>query len=101
MFRAVFTSFSGAHRADLFTFASLFYFPDNFANFYDAMLMVCEQLEETTCTVAMKQKITDAFSAHDIALTSPFSGDAYENNNGPESATDISTFTTTAAGIKT
>jgi Zn-dependent metalloprotease len=92
-------TFDGAHRADLFTFASLFYFPDNFANFYDAMLMVCEQLD-ATCDSAMKTKITNAFSDHGIA-GSQAGGDQYENNNGPESATDISTFTTTAAGIKT
>ncbi|MDA3821877.1 MAG: hypothetical protein PF450_04590, partial [Bacteroidales bacterium] len=94
-------SFAGAHRADLFTFASLFYFPDNFANFYDAMLMVCQQLEGTTCDSAMQTKITNAFSAHGIALEEPFSGDQYENNNGPEVATDISTFTITADGTKT
>ncbi|MCG2725166.1 MAG: hypothetical protein L6420_02725 [Elusimicrobia bacterium] len=84
-------SFSGAHRADLFTFVSLFYFPDNFANFYDAMIMVCEQLEDVTCNTAMKNKITSAFAAHGIA-GSLSGGDNYENNNGPESATDISSF---------
>ena len=86
-------SFPGAHNADLFTFASLFYFPDNFANFYDAMLMVCEQLESTckSGSPSLHDKITSAFAAHGIA-GSQAGGDQYENNNGPESATDINNF---------
>ncbi|MBU2530945.1 MAG: PepSY domain-containing protein, partial [Elusimicrobia bacterium] len=57
-------SFPGAHNADLFTFASLFYFPDNFANFYDAMIMVCQQLEGANCDSTMQNKITSAFADH-------------------------------------
>lgn len=83
------SNFTGLPRADIFTFNAMFYFPDNFANFYDAMLMSCTQIEGSTCDSAMKSKIAAAFARHGIPAGSA-GGDSYEANNGPEGATDIS-----------
>ncbi len=85
-------------RADSFIFNALFYFPDNFANFLDAMVSACGQLEGSACeSSGWKAKINSAFSNHGIS--SSVSGDAFENNNGPESAADVSSTNTVVATI--
>lgn len=102
--------FPGMPKADLITFAAMFYFPDNFANFYDAMMEACKYYSGTDCA-----KITTAFNNHGIPGYSA-SADAFDtyyttttgtglwdtlcrNNNGPECATDISTMTSLEATI--
>jgi len=89
--------FSGLPAADVVTFAALFYFPDNFYNFRDAMLDACKQLEPYGCTSTMRTGISNAFIDHGI-VNAP-NGDVYEkqggdpllceNNDGPECATEI------------
>lgn len=94
-------TFAGLSRADTLAFAALFYFPDNFTNFYDAMRDACDQFNlrwSGQCTAAMKAKIDTAFAAHGIGAAG-LGGDSLEtsassamcdNNNGPECASDIS-----------
>ncbi|MBI4351491.1 MAG: hypothetical protein HY550_08640 [Elusimicrobia bacterium] len=103
------TSFPGQSRADVLAYAALFYFPDNFANFYDAMVDACNQFNTKwggECTPSMRSKIQAAFSTHGIAAAA--AGDSYEvsthtamcdNNNGPECAVDISSFAAVTATI--
>ncbi|MBI4801161.1 MAG: hypothetical protein HY796_01440 [Elusimicrobia bacterium] len=90
--------FPNMPRSDVFVYTALFYFPDNFANFYDAMIEACKQLPGSGCDAAMQNKITLAFSSHAIAGIQA-GGDAFEGNNGPEWATDISTLSSLSATI--
>ena len=94
-------------RADIFAYAALFYFPDNFANFKDAMLDACRQLDSLNCDLAMQAKIENAFSYHGIGGDGD-SGDAFEDsdssamcrsNNGPECASDVGGRTSLSATI--
>ncbi|MDD2804522.1 MAG: FlgD immunoglobulin-like domain containing protein [Elusimicrobiales bacterium] len=108
----VFTSggFSGQSRADVLAFAALFYFPDNFTNFYDAMKDACTQFElrwAGQCNAAAQAKIDTAFAAHGIG-TAGIGGDGFEtsgssglcrNNNGPECAADISSLPSLSATV--
>jgi Zn-dependent metalloprotease len=89
--------YSGLHKADVYIFGSLFYFPDNFENFMYAMIDLCKKIEGSNCETS---KITQAFGAHGIPVssTTPIF-DPYEPNNGPEYATDISSFNTIIAYI--
>ncbi|KAF0126539.1 MAG: hypothetical protein FD189_966 [Elusimicrobia bacterium] len=101
-------TFDGQQKADVFTFAALFYFPDNFANFRRAFVAACEQLDPGGCT-GLKPSITGAFEDHGLRLNYYDAGDYYEtwnnsgtlcqNNNGPECSTDISTMTSVSASI--
>lgn len=86
------TTFAGLPRADVFIFDALFYFPDNFANFMDAMEMVCQRLEQSNCASGPNylSSIKQAFGEHMISTGPAAGGDANEPNNGPEWATDIS-----------
>lgn len=94
-------------KADVFTYAALFYFPDNFANFYDAFVEACELLDEGGCPVGMKTKIASAFSAHGIpdymtgadVYDTTQTGELCGNNNGPECASDISALTSLSATV--
>ena len=90
--------FAGRPAADVLTFAALFYFPDNFYNFRDAMKDACRQfeLDGYGCNSAMRAKIDNAFADHGIGVITP--GDSYEtgdnaqlcgNNDGPECASEI------------
>ena len=88
--------FAGRPAADMLTFAALFYFPDNFYNFRDAMKDACKQLEAYGCTPGMLANIGNAFADHGIGSIIP--GDSYEtgdnpqlcgNNDGPECAAEI------------
>ncbi len=105
--------FSGRNAADVLAFAALFYFPDNFSNYRDAMLDACSQLGDASnpnysgCTAAMRTKITTAFSDHGIGAALG-GGDQYEtsgysplcdNNNGPECSYDASAVTSLSATI--
>jgi len=100
-------TFSGMNKIDVFTYAALFYFPDNFANFYDAFVEACNLLDPG-CSA--RSKIDDAFGAHGILSYMSAAGvDGYDNaarsgslcgnNNGPECATDISTMTRLSATV--
>jgi len=89
--------YAGQHRADVFAYAALFYFPDNFANFMDAMTDACRQLDPANCSATMQGKIASAFGYHNIGVSGDGS-DPYEtsdvtglcrSNNGPECASDI------------
>lgn len=97
---------AGIPRADLFTYAALFYFPDNYANFYDAFKDACKQLDPANCNATMLGNITNAFAAHGISGGA--GGDSYEtsqgaplcqNNNGPECAADISSLPSLSATV--
>lgn len=100
--------FAGRNAADVLVFAALFYFPDNFYNFREAMLDACSQLEllGDGCTAAMRTKINLAFADHGIG--SAPGGDAFEisatsgmcdTNNGPECASDISSLSSLSATV--
>ena len=103
-------TFAGQSRADVLAFAALFYFPDTFANFFDAMKAACDQFERESsgqCTAAMKTKIDVAFADHNIGATG-VGVDAFEassstvlcdNNNGPECASDISSLSSLSATV--
>lgn len=103
-------TFSGQSRADVLAFAALFYFPDTFANFYEAMLDACSQFDmrwSGQCGSVARAKITSAFTAHGIGAAGS-GGDSYEtgsvsamcdNNNGPECATDISSLGSLSATV--
>lgn len=83
---------------DLLVFASLFYFPDSFRGFYEAMLDSCNTLNEQFPGSCLPERITNAFSTHGMITGGTVSThDDYEsaaggmcnNNNGPECAADI------------
>jgi len=102
-------SFSGQRRADVLAFAALFYFPDNFANYYEAMLAACKQFNATwanSCDATVQGKIFNAFADHGIG--SPAAGDLYEylgdsamcdSNNGPECAAEIEDLSSLSATV--
>lgn len=103
-------AFDGRSRAEVLAFAALFYFPDTFANFHEAMLDACTQLDlkyPGQCDAAVRSKITAAFTAHGISAVQG-GGDAYEDspssnlcesNNGPECAADISSLSSLSATV--
>ncbi|MDA8131025.1 MAG: hypothetical protein M0011_05925, partial [Elusimicrobia bacterium] len=102
-------TFSGLSRADVLIFSALFYFPDNFNNFYDAMIDACSQFDAKwggQCDALVRNKITAAFSHHNIGTAA--GQDSYEtgsnsalcsNNNGPECAADISSLSSLSATV--
>ena len=101
--------FSGQAKADVLTYAALFYFPDNYSNFYEAMLEACTQFNTKwvgQCAAPERAKIFAAFNEHGIGT--PRGDDAYEasstsgmcdNNNGPECASDISSLSSLSATV--
>jgi Zn-dependent metalloprotease len=100
--------YAGQARADIFAFGALFYFPDNFANFKDAMLDACRQMEGlAVCNAAMQAKIESAFSHHGIGSDGDAADDFEQSaasamcrsNNGPECASDIGNRSSLAATI--
>ncbi|MDQ7771929.1 MAG: FlgD immunoglobulin-like domain containing protein [Elusimicrobiales bacterium] len=109
VFNASPAAFAGLPRADVFAFAALFYFPDNFANFYEAFVDACRQIDGADCNADTISRISTAFNDHGIAPSYYDTGDFYEtnnnaselcrNNNGPQCATDISTMTSVSASI--
>lgn len=81
-------SFSGLRKADVYAFGAMFYFPDSFEGFREAMIDVCKNIESLDC---QEDKIINAFADHGI--TSDYTiVDPYEPNNGPTYAVDISSF---------
>ena len=81
-------TYEGLRKADLYAFGAMFYFPDSFEGFMEAMIDICRNIEGQGC---QEGKIRDAFAAHGI--TSDYIiVDKYEPNNGPTYAVDISTF---------
>ncbi len=102
-------TFAGKTKAEILAFAALFYFPDDFANFEDAMQDACTQFNTMwpgQCDSTVQDAIQAAFADHNIGSsagvdsfeTSP-SSPLCPNNNGPECATDASTFTVISATI--
>lgn len=106
-------TFSGLPVADVIFWAALFYFPDNFTNYFDAVKDACRQLEVLeagSCGGAGLTKldlITDAFGDHSIPVPGS-AGDSYEtsansgmcqNNNGPECAAELSGLSSISATI--
>ncbi len=92
-------TYAGLRKADVLTYAALFYFPDTFANFKDAMLDACRQFNVRwagSCNATAQASISNAFSDHGIGTFA--GGDAYEasptsalctSNNGPECAAEL------------
>ncbi len=80
-------SFAGLRKADLYAFGAMFYFPDSFEGFMEAMVDLCKNIEGSGCD---ETKIRDAFAAHGI-ISDYLIVDPYEPNNGPIYAVDIST----------
>lgn len=86
--------------SDLVVWGALFYFPDSFNGLYEAMVDVCNKLNnlqgnDGTC---QSTKITTAFNEHGLLSGSANAAtDEYEgkvgglcnNNNGPECAADV------------
>ena len=106
-------TFSGLPVADVIFWAALFYFPDNFTNYFDAVKDACRQLEVLaagSCGGAgfpYLNLITTAFGAHSIPVPGS-AGDSYEtsansgmcqNNNGPECAAELSGLSSISATI--
>ena len=100
-------TYLGQHRADVFAYAALIYFPDNFSNFLDAMLDACRQLEPVACNSTMQSKISNAFSHHGIGADGD-AGDLYEgsassgmcrSNNGPECAAEVGSLNSVSATV--
>lgn len=105
-------TFDGRSKAEVLAFAALFYFPDTFSNYLDAMLDACTQLDTKwgggTCDSGDRTAITAAFSDHGIGAATIDLNDVYEtasdsslcdNNNGPECASDASSLSSLSATI--
>lgn len=102
-------AYAGLRKSDVLTYAALFYFPDTFANFKDAMLDACRQFNTRwagSCDTAAQNSIALAFSDHGIGTFS--GGDIYErsatsllctSNNGPECAAELEDATSISATI--
>ena len=101
--------YAGRRRSDVLTYAALFYFPDNFANFRDAMSAACTRFNETwagTCDATVQAAILNAFNDHGIGTsvaTDPYEASATsslcDSNNGPECATELANETSIPASI--
>ncbi|PIR19584.1 MAG: hypothetical protein COV48_01200 [Elusimicrobia bacterium CG11_big_fil_rev_8_21_14_0_20_64_6] len=87
---AALTYDTGRSCADGLVFQALLFFPESFREFYDAMSRVDAMGLVPNCGVAgtAQAAINTAFGAHGLLLGS---GDALEDNDGFESATDVST----------
>ncbi|MCX7641875.1 MAG: hypothetical protein N2Z20_04495 [Elusimicrobiales bacterium] len=88
-------NFSGLSKTDVYVFGSMFYFPDSFEGFMEAMIDLCKTIESTGCE---EQKIRNAFAAHGI-ISDYTIVDKYEPNNGPTYAIDISSLSKIIAYI--
>jgi hypothetical protein len=88
---------TGRSCADGLVFQALLYFPESFAEMYQDMLQVDHLGAVPQCGGAniAQSDITSAFAAHGLIRL----GDAYEPNDGFETATDISTFNVVSATI--
>ncbi|HAT73263.1 MAG TPA: hypothetical protein DCS63_10660 [Elusimicrobia bacterium] len=98
-------TYAGQRKADVLAYAALFYFPDNFANFLDAMVDACSQFNARWPGSCDSANIKNAFADHGIG--SAAGGDAYEvgtssmcdSNNGPECAAETADKTSISATI--
>ncbi|MEK7234770.1 MAG: PepSY domain-containing protein [Elusimicrobiota bacterium] len=88
----------GRSCADGLVFQSLLFFPESFGEFYDAMRRVDAEGRVAACggTSAAQAAINTAFASHGLILGS---GDAFERNDGFETATSMSTRTAISATI--
>ena len=89
---------AGRACADGMQFQALLYFPESFSELYEDLLQVDKLGAVQACGGASVSQslIYNSFSAHGIL---PSQGDAYEPNNGFESAVDISTLGVISATI--
>ncbi|MFI5363746.1 MAG: FlgD immunoglobulin-like domain containing protein, partial [Elusimicrobiota bacterium] len=87
----------GQSCADGLVFEALLFFPESFSEMYEDMLEVDRSGRVANCGGASTAQadITAAFAAHGLIRQ----GDAYESNDGFETATDISTLNVVAATI--
>ncbi|MCM2267547.1 MAG: PepSY domain-containing protein [Elusimicrobiales bacterium] len=104
-------AYNGQRRADVLAYAALFYFPDTFANYKEAMLDACRQFNANpglygTCDASVQAGINTAFAEHGIGTSA--GGDAYEisdtaalcdSNNGPECAAEIANESSISATV--
>jgi hypothetical protein len=90
-------AFLGRSCADGLVFQALLYFPESFSEMYEDMLSADHMGSVPHCggANAAQSDITAAFSAHGLIRL----GDAYEPNDGFETATDISTIGAVSASI--
>ncbi|MBI4056333.1 MAG: T9SS type A sorting domain-containing protein [Elusimicrobia bacterium] len=86
----------GSVTADLYIFHALYFYPDSFQNFRDAVILACAALNGGTCSLGHTTNINNSFSAHGIP---PAAGDSLEPNDGLGVATDISTRPTLSATL--
>jgi hypothetical protein len=89
----------GRSCVDNLVFQSLLYFPESFGEFYDALRRVdADGRVAAACggAGAAQAAINTAFATHGLILGS---GDAYERNDGFETATDVSTRSSISATI--
>ncbi len=88
----------GRSCADGLVFQSLLFFPESFSELYEAMLQVDKLGTVASCGGAnnVQAVITSAFGAHGLI---PAGGDAYEPNDGFETATDISSIPVVTATV--
>jgi Zn-dependent metalloprotease len=91
---------TGRSCADGLVFQALLYFPESFSEIYEDMKTVASLSAVPNCAgvsaTTLVGDITSAFNAHGLIN---FLGDAYEPNNGFETATDISTLGVISATI--
>lgn len=91
---------TGRSCADGLVFQSLLFFPESFGEFLDAMSRVAKENRVTACAAVggIYAEVGDAFVAHGLDLNFR-GGDAYEPNDGFETATDVSTRSSISATI--
>ncbi|OGR57853.1 MAG: hypothetical protein A2X36_01705 [Elusimicrobia bacterium GWA2_69_24] len=94
---------NGTTCADGLVFQSLFFFPDSFVDFMDAMLTVSQRsstlVPECGADGTQDGLIQSKLGGHGISMTSMDTQDAYEPNDGIASATDITTATVVTARL--
>ncbi|MFH1724144.1 MAG: hypothetical protein ABII00_05915 [Elusimicrobiota bacterium] len=93
---------NGQACADGLVFQALFFFPDSFEDFLEAMLEVDKRAAALVAACGGDNlrggDIVNAFALHNIVLNPP-DEDVYEPNNGIQSATDITTAPVISARI--
>ncbi len=94
-------SSAGRSCADGLVFQSLLFFPESFAELYESMQLVNSRGLVSACggagtAAATAAAINSAFSSHGLFAVG---GDAYESNDGFETATDVSTIAVVSATI--
>ncbi|MFI5346362.1 MAG: FlgD immunoglobulin-like domain containing protein [Elusimicrobiota bacterium] len=92
---------NGRSCADNLEFQALLFFPESFSELYEAMLKVDQMGIIPACGAANASQaiISQAFGSHVGLLISAGRGDAYEPNDGFETANDISTIPAISATI--